>query len=235
MSHHLLSRVVALLAIPLFLVAVSVVQVQAVALTGTTTTLTVTGGNKPGDLLTLEATVTSASGVPTGSVHFTGNALDVVIPLGADGTALAQTPAATATERISAEFTSESGFAYSLDSERGDVMSRIVWEPEPTIARLAPPRLKLTTAARLRDRAGRPMVGVTVDFSLGNPFPAFPEPGGPAFRVCTAVSDQTGLASCKGSGALGAVLSLLLGGAYATEKQGFFNTDQWAKLPVLRR
>ncbi|MDQ6522026.1 Ig-like domain-containing protein [Nocardioides sp. LHD-245] len=235
MSHRLLSRIVALLAIPLLLIAVPVVQVQAAALVGTTTTLTVTGGNKPGDLLTLEARVTSAAGVPTGSVRFTGNALDVVVPLGADGTARTQTPAATATQRISAEFSSDSGFAYSLDSERGDVMSRIVWEPEPTVAKLAPPRLILTTAARLRDRAGRPMVGITVDFSLVNPLPAFPEPGGPAFRVCTAVTDTTGLASCKGSGALGAVLSLLLGGAYATEKQGFFNTDQWTKLPVLRR
>jgi len=234
MSSPPASRLPLLLAIPLLLVSLIVAPAHALDPIGTTTAISVTGGNKPGDLLTVKATVTSSAGVPTGSVRFTGNALDVTVPLGANGTATTQTPAATATEPIAAEFSSSDGFLYSMDSERPDIMSRIRWEPEPTVARLVPPRLTLTTAVRLRDRTGQPRAGVTVDFSLVDNYPVFAEPGRP-FPVCTAVTDATGFASCKGAGAAAAVVSLLLGGAFATEKIGFFHSDQWTKLPVFLR
>jgi len=234
MSSRQLLRLPVLLALALLTASLFASPSQADALTGTTTAIAVSGGNQPGDLLTVRATVTSAAGVPTGSVRFTGNDLDVTVPLGANGTATTQTPAATATEPIAAEFSSSDGFAYSMDSERPDIMSRIRWEPEPTIAHLVPPRLTVTTAVRLRDRTGQPMAGKTVAFSLVDNYPQFGEPGRP-FAVCTAVTDATGFASCKGSGMAAALLSLILGGAFATEKQGFFATDQYTKLPVLLR
>ena len=229
-----MSRLALLVSVPVLLVAFVVPPALALDPVGTTTAISVTGGNKPGDLLTVKATTTSDSGVPTGTIRFTGNDLDVLVPLDANGTATTQTPAATATEPIAAEFLANEAFAYSLDSERPDIMERIRWEPEPTVARLAPFRLTLTTAARLRDRTGQPMAGVTVDFTLVDNVPQLGEPGRP-FPVCTAVTDATGFATCKGSGAIAAIVSILTGGAFATQKQGFFATDQWTKLPVVLR
>jgi hypothetical protein len=49
------------------------------------------------------------------------------------------------------------------------------------------------------------------------------------------VADANGLATCKGqiSALLGSVLSLILGGAYATEMGGTFHLEQYTKLPVV--
>jgi hypothetical protein len=51
--------------------------------------------------------------------------------------------------------------------------------------------------------------------------------------VCEAVTDAEGFATCKGNGLGGSLLSLVLGGAYATYKLGPFTTDDYTKLPVI--
>lgn len=110
----------------------------------------------------------------------------------------------------------------------------VTWGPEPTVARIGPGlKLTLTLATRVYDQQGAPKVGERIMFSLIAPFPGVLTEPRPAVKVCEAVTDATGLASCKGQGLLASIVSILAGGAWATRLIGPFGTDEYVRLPII--
>ena len=73
------------------------------------------------------------------------------------------------------------------------------------------------------------LLGVPSGPSVGGP-PVPPETQFPLV-VCEAKVDHSGLATCKGTGTIGALLSILTLGAYASFPRVF--TWGWVKLPVI--
>ncbi len=110
----------------------------------------------------------------------------------------------------------------------------VQWEPEPTVARLGPGlQLTLTTATRLRDGSGAPIVGAKVAFTLFSKTPTLYDVSRFHLPICTAVTDAHGLATCKGQGLVGSLVSVVAGGAHATLFNGWFPSDEHVKLPVI--
>ena len=116
---------------------------------------------------------------------------------------------------------------------------QVVWDPQPTVARIGPGlNLTLTFATHLHDQGGLPMAGARVRFTLFQKAPGLYETPKRTllFEVCDAVADANGFATCKGNvkALLGSVLSLLAGGGYATLLIGPFpSEDEFTKLPVI--
>ena len=114
----------------------------------------------------------------------------------------------------------------------------VVWDPEPTVARIGPGlKPTLTVATYLRDADGTPRVGEHVVFSVLAKMPSLQETPKPAYEVCRAVSDADGLATCKGSvpALVASVVSIVTGGGYATLLMGPFPTEEFTRLPVILR
>ena len=116
-------------------------------------------------------------------------------------------------------------------------VTQFTWDPEPTVARLAPNlQLTLTMATHLYDLSGEPAAGERVSFTLLAKATSLYEPPQRYLEVCTAVADANGLATCQGNVAalLGSVLSLVVNGAYATHLIGPFPSQyDYTKLPVV--
>lgn len=116
---------------------------------------------------------------------------------------------------------------------------QVVWDPQPTVARIGPGlNLTLTFATHLHDQAGLPMAGERVRFTLFQKAAGLYDlpRRGLLLEVCDAETDANGLATCKGNvkALLGSVLSLLAGGGYATLLIGPFpSDDEFTKLPVI--
>jgi hypothetical protein len=216
---------------------VAVPAAQAAPPVPTTTVLTVVGGDRMSNQVVLTAVVTSASGTPTGSVTFSDGEQTAVVPVDASGKAtITGQTGDKYINTFTATFTGTSGYGNSSASVTKAIEDAIIWGPEPTIARLSPTlKLTLNFATYVHDRDGQPLVGQRVEFSLLGKVPSLYETPKASYPVCEAVADATGLATCKGqiSALLGSILSLLLGGAYATEKNGFFPGEQFTKLPVV--
>ncbi len=201
----------------------------------TTTSLEVQGGGVYGDELVLDATVTSDSGTPTGSVQFydTGSAMGAPVPLGSAGTAVHTSAAVAGLHSYRAEFVGTGGFVGSEDTQfHVTIASALVLHPEPTI--LAPGlRPTLTLSAYAEDMRGRPVVGETLTLSvLGDPPNPFDFGGGRV--VCNAVTDQRGYASCRGKGLVASVLTLLGAPSYVSHQRTANYGFGVATAPVIR-
>lgn len=182
----------------------------------------------------LNARVTSGSGVPTGTVVFflVGQAAPLTGPVAVDATGLAkatvpQSGGIFASYR--AEFTGTNGYADSQGAQ-GDG-GVVLMDPQPTILQLGGPsllKLNLTMSAYMHYTDGSPAEGESVYFTLLSPavgasgHPQMSPFYIPPIPVCTAVSGQDGIASCKGAGTGGAILSILTLGAWANQPD-FFN------------
>lgn len=136
---------------------------------------------------------------------------------------------------VTATFTGTDGWGDSTASGTFTPLTRRVFDPEPTVARIGAGslRLTLTFATYLRNTIGGPMPGRQIAFTLLNPPPTFNEPGGYSIPVCTATTDANGLASCKGSAALASIVSILTNGGYATYVNGPFTGSEFVHLPVI--
>jgi hypothetical protein len=104
-----------------------------------------------------------------------------------------------------------------------------VLAPEPTVAQLSltSPKVTLTMSTSYRHLDGTPVAGVQLVFTHTRPTSLFDRDLGKVF-LCSATTDANGFASCKGSGTLGAVLSLLVA-TYVTDT----STGNNAKMPVI--
>lgn len=204
----------------------------------TTTRITMTGDREPGGEILLIARISSGSGTPTGSVTFTGSTFaTVTVPVDAEGTAVTQVVAPTVDLDGTATFVGTGGYGNSADTVVWQLPDSTAWQPSPTVLKIGGPlglQLTLTFATRVTNKYGAPKVGVPVHFTLLAPAPPFAEPArGLPLEVCTAVTDATGFATCKGKALLGAIVSILAGGAYANLYQGPFPTGQYTRLPVV--
>lgn len=112
--------------------------------------------------------------------------------------------------------------------------------PEPTILKITAgsPKLTLTLAAYTRFPDGTPAAGVHVSFDGqclvrdARGMCAVP------LTWCTAVSDANGLATCKGAGTLGALVSLLNGAVFIQARSsnpGHYVTGYYGSPPVIVR
>lgn len=233
-----MSRVLTLLATAaLLLVGLAVpIPAQADDPIPTTLELTIEAGSLQGMTFQPVATVTSASGTPTGTVTFSGSVPTTTVPLDASGTASMYHQDMARTHTVTATFNGTNGYGPSSSTVTKHTEDYIEWDPEPTVAWLGPNfQLTMTMATYLYDYQGEPMAGARVAFTLLDHVPAFPYPAPkPYLNVCEAVADANGLATCKGSGFVGSMLSLLTNGAYATYYDGPFSSDAWTKLPVVR-
>jgi hypothetical protein len=200
----------------------------------TTTTLEIEGGGIYGDRITLRATVTSETGVPAGSVQFLDGdqPMGDPVPVDTAGRAVHTQPAVVGLHRYRAAFVGAAGYADSEASQlHGTIASGMVIRSEPTI--LAPGlRPTLTLSAYAEDVRGRPAVGEELTFSIfgrqPNPFDF-----GGGRVVCTAVTDQTGFASCGVKGLVPAVLSLLAHTYVSHAASGNYGYSS-ASAPVIR-
>jgi hypothetical protein len=234
-----MSRALTFLATAALLLVGFTVAVPAQAAEPITTTVAVTIENADdvGGTFTVFATVTSASGTPTGAVTFSGSVPTTTVPLDGMGKAHLYGQNTELSQTVTATFTGSNGYGNSSDTVTAYAEKYVDWDPEPTIARLGPGlKLTLTMATHLHDRDGQPMAGTKVAFTLLAKTPSFYDyPPKPSLNVCTAVADANGFATCKGNGLVGSVLSLVLGGAYATVMDGPFPSEyQFTKLPVIR-
>lgn len=90
--------------------------------------------------------------------------------------------------------------------------------PQPTLLKIGTgllPTLTLTMAVSFKRADGTGVAGYGLRFYMlcdGSPSRTC----GVSIPICTAVSDANGLASCKGSGAFGAIVSILTGGVKVT-------------------
>lgn len=189
---------------------------------------------------TIKVRVTSASGVPKGSVKLirtdTG-VLTATVPLDATGLATAVLPCegqgAPFCGRYRAEFTGTDGYADSADAP-GDNQPEIL-NPEPTIVKFGGPgllKLYLTTAVTITFPDGTPVEGTPITFTLLGPL-TMPGHGTPLLEVpvvCTAWSDANGLASCGGQAAAASILSVLTG---AWANRSLILSFNSVKLPVV--
>lgn len=231
------SRVSLALAFVTLLVALGLPAAAGAAGTiPTTTKITMTGDREPGGGILLIARASSASGTPTGSVTFSGPTFaTVTVPVDDEGTATTEVVSPPADLAGTATFVGTGEYADSTDTVVWKLPDSTAWQPSPTVLRIGGPiglQLTLTFATRVTNKFGTPKVGVPVHFTLLAPAALFAEPGG-GLEVCTAVTDATGFATCKGKALLGAVLSILTGGAYANLYAGFFPTGAHTRLPVV--
>ena len=186
-----------------------------------TTTRVFATTTEPGTGLTrINARVTSASGIPRGTVTFTNlydqNVAPVTVPVDATGLAWANLPCNQGPfcSRYQADFTGTNGYASSSDAP-GDASGERL-NPEPTLVRFGGPgllKLFLTTAVTVTFTDGTPKEGVPISFSLLGPL-TNPGHGTPLIEtpvVCTAWSDAQGLATCGGQAAAASILSVLTG------------------------
>jgi hypothetical protein len=183
----------------------------------------------------LTAIVTSDSGTPTGAVQFVDGdkAMGDPVPLDASGKAVHSSRAVVGLHSYRAEFLGTGGFSASSDSAfHVTIASGMVIRPEPTI--LAPGlRPTLTMSAHAEDVRGRPVVGETLAFKVFGRMPNPFDTGGGRV-ICHAVTDQHGFASCRGSGLVGSVLSLLAGRSYAWHQISANYGFSAAAAPVIR-
>jgi hypothetical protein len=236
-------RRVLVLVVPL-LVAVGLLAAPATAEdptpVPTTTTLAISGpfSHPYGEPVTVTATVTSPAGTPTGTVTFSddlGEVFAADVPLDAAGTASVTFQVEPDTRgRVLAAFTGTGGYGdSSAQLTFAKQPALVVVDPEPTVARLAPNfTLTLTMAAHVHDTHGTPLAGHTVSFSLLGPMEMFDRDGG-YLPMCQATTDADGFATCRGSGTLGALLSIVLGGSYATHWPTSYYGYDWAQAPVI--
>lgn len=194
--------------------------------------------------VTLTARISSAAGVPTGSVTFfqRGIAEPIAAPVVVDarGDATLVVPHVS-NAFYAAEFTGTGVYADSVADGSSVGLEELVLTAEPTIARIGGPgllKLNLTMSAHAHYTDGSPAVGNTILFTLLG-VPAGPSVGGPptppetAFPlvVCQAKVDHDGLATCKGTGTIGALVSILTLGGYASYARVF--SWDYVKLPVI--
>lgn len=196
-------------------------------------------GDHAGQTITADAYVRPAdngSAYPSGSVVFSvGDGQPVPLDphyLNADTTF---TIPQNTPFPVTATFTGTNGWGDSTVTVIYKPLQNIVWDPEPTILRLGPnAALTLTLATHVLNSIGGPMPGRIVSFSLFGPAPFVTVPPYPGIKVCTAVSDAHGLATCGGKGLAASIVSILAGGAYATETPtGAFEGYNYVKLPVI--
>lgn len=210
------------------------VPAQAVDAIPTTAQVTVSGGDQMGETVYITAYVFASGQVPTGSVVFTGVGDGTPKPL--QGTGFASVSHVLTSNDpfpVSIAFTGTNGFADATASTVVRPLQKAYLHAEPTVLKLSGPRLTLTMAAYVRDALGGPLAGRKITFTLLAPPPVFLEKNN-SLPVCTAVSNANGLATCGGSGLIGSIVSILVGGAYATYvPAAIVPAYDYVKLPVV--
>lgn len=251
------ARVVGLLAALLAPLLVVVAPVRADAPIATTTTVDLLGGEVPystsrgwyfGDMVTAVATVSAATGTPTGTVSFhddhgtgfrddAGNVIGADVPVGADGTAsftFRVRPKNTSV--LEADFTGTGGYEASAGQFtywRGS--GTVVVVPKASTLRLSPDLrlVEVRMSALLRRKDGSPLPHERVVFTVVNPPPM--GPGGPvrAYQtVCEGITDDAGFASCGNVLAGSYLVPILLGSSYASHLPTGYCGGASARLPV---
>lgn len=195
---------------------------SAAGRTPTSTSLAVAGGANYGDPLTLTATVTSASGTPTGTVTFSADGGGVIasgVKVDSVGHA-SVTSADIGLTSYHADFTGSAGFANSSGAALHLTnLAPIVLKPIAsvlTISRSVPFRFTMVASGIATRLDGTPISGERVFFTIQGKAPSPFGPGGTAIG-CTSVTNAQGYASCEGvQGRTVAVVALLGGGFYMT-------------------
>lgn len=188
----------------------------------TSTSLVITGGYQYGDPIRYTATVTSDSGIPTGTVTFSGDAgvIAADVPVGANGVAeYVGTTTVLGLGGYTAAFTGSGGYGDSSDfALHQSFPASLVLKPEPSILEISkknPLKITLTLSAYATRPDGTPIAGEQLTFSVFGKQPNIFDFGGGTV-ICHAVTNAQGFASCGGAGIAGAVVSLLAGGSYVT-------------------
>ncbi|MCX6397575.1 MAG: Ig-like domain-containing protein [Propionibacteriales bacterium] len=162
------------------------------------TVVGVESGSNPavyGDTVTFTATVNASTGTPTGSVTFKeGSAVLGTAPVGAGGQATLAVPDLHAgTHTVKATYSGDVSFGASTSTGYDQVITKApttlvaadVNNPGPLAPRANYIRAKLT------DRYGNPMAGRTISFT------APPGAARPMRNLCTAVTNDQGIAECN--------------------------------------
>lgn len=168
----------------------------------TTTTVTKTGSSSIGDQATVTATVTSAAGVPTGTVQFWEGSTAIGQPVPVDAAGVATTVVTVSGYGLTTyrgTFTGSGGFADSSGQTFAFGQRVNVWlVPQPFMTRPNPllVRYGLTTQATRPD--GSPIPGLVLEFTYGSTVsPSLFEMRPPGSKLaCQAVTDANGVASC---------------------------------------
>lgn len=204
----------------------------------TTTTLT-TRDVEFDDVRTVTATVTSPAGTPTGAVHFTigGSVIgDAAVDASGFATVTFTEPGPGAPYPITGAFHATDRFADSSGTTWAQgLLAGVYLDPDPTVLRLVPPRLSLTTltmAAHARRADGRPIAGLELVFKIGGERPTLFDFGGGKV-VCGAVTDANGFASCRGTGGFSALESISTGGGWVAHFRFGYYDFAAEKVPVL--
>ncbi len=205
----------------------------------TTLKLSLSYGDHVGETFYVNVVVRGPDNEPvTGDVVFTGIT---------DGTPVALSPAgvvnlngvasSNAPVAVTATYLGNAEYAGSSASGETKPLRTPYLTGEPTIAKVGPMlTLTLTMSAHARNFVGAPLAGVPVVFTLfgpANSVPPGPAQKDPSIEVCRAVTDAEGLATCKGSGLLGSLLSILTGGWAAWDDGTLQSIGHHTKLPVI--
>lgn len=213
------------------------IPAQAADTIPTTAQVTVSGGDQIGSTVYVTAYVFASGETPSGSVVFTGVGDGTPVPLKGTGYASVQ-HVLTSNDPfpVSIAFTGTNGFGDSSASTTVRPLQKTYLHAQPTVLQLVGgPRLTLTMSAYTRNALGGPLAGRKITFTLFAPAPVFLEKNN-SLTVCTAVSDANGLATCGGVGLVAAIVSILVGGAYATHTPGApLPVYDSVKLPVVMK
>ncbi|MFL6061270.1 MAG: hypothetical protein ACJ72E_08570 [Marmoricola sp.] len=162
----------------------------------------------------------------TGTFTFrddTGAVLATDVPVSVEnGYGVTYVPKPTRPTTYYVDFHGTGGWGDSTDSALYYPSSRrtVTVTPEATILKITAgsPQLTLTLSARARFNDGTGAPGVAVSFDgpclLRDPVHGFCQ--SQPLHWCTAVSDDNGFASCRGSGLLGSIVSILKGSVVMT-------------------
>jgi hypothetical protein len=180
------------------------------------------GGDHAGETVIAHADVRPANGssdYPSGTVTFS---IGDGHPVPVDPQILDAETTFTLTSNdpvtVTATFHGTGGWGDSTVTSTFHPLYKFTLGADPTIARLGAGGLKLVLnlQAHVRNSIGQGVPGYKVAFTLVQPPPNVVFANTASVPVCTAVTNAAGLATCNGSAALAAVVSILLGGAWAT-------------------
>ncbi|MBO9521737.1 MAG: Ig-like domain repeat protein [Nocardioidaceae bacterium] len=205
----------------------------------TTLKLSVSYGDHVGETYYVNVVVRGPDDEPvSGDVVFTGItdgnpvALSPAGVINLDAVATSNDPVA-----VTATYQGNSEYAGSSASAATTPLVTPYFSPDPTIAKIGPGlKLTLTLSTHAKNFVGAPMAGVPVVFTLfgpGNNVAPGPAQSDPSVVVCRAVTDASGFASCKGSGLLGSIVSILSGAWAAWDDGTLRSIGHHTKLPVI--